>query len=598
MAAIVLIRAVDAVWFHKNLSGKNFNGGYAIRRYITGTLITAVMWSIYSVGMLQYSNTIELASNIIIVSALAGGGASILAAHKSASIAFSTIILIPYSLALVMSFEDYQFLLGVLGLCFGTVMILTSNKSANFTRQALWFKNENEVLVHHMEDQVEQRTQQIYELSNLDPLTGLLNRTAFLDFLATKLEESHSSQQPLALLFIDLDKFKKINDTVGHEIGDKVLSQTALRLKEFCSGEQLLCRWGGDEFIMVLPNTERTPATKLSDDIIKELSKPYSFNESRQSISATIGIAMYPEHSRDASMLIRLADAAMYYQKDQLSSKAFVFSEQLGKQITREHRLKAGLAQALKKQELRLVFQPIIDSETGSAIAFEALLRWRFGRENIAPTEFIGIAEQYGMIHQIGAWVLNEACKAASSWDRSKNLVVNVNVSVIQLQDDHFIDIVRSALKHHKLPAEFLNIEITESVLASDKEILSYRVDQLKSMGVKVSIDDFGTGYSSLSVIQDLAIDIVKIDRTFIDSLDTKGLPIVKAIMDIASSLNYIVIAEGVENIQQAQRLLSLGVNSQQGFYFAKPMEFNQVDGFLAYQTSTAIMPAPTQIKH
>jgi len=433
-----------------------------------------------------------------------------------------------------------------------------------------------------MEKKVAHRTEQIYELSNIDPLTGLLNRTAFSHQLEQELNAAKYSNQRLALLFIDLDEFKKVNDTIGHETGDKLLTRTAKRLEKACPKKGILCRWGGDEFIMALPDTDRTAALDQSTLIIKQLSKPHKFNDNRLSVGATIGISMFPEHSLNASMLIRLADTAMYYQKKQSQSQAFVFSEQLGKQVNRQHRLKAGLAQAISKKQLRLVFQPIIRSDDGQPFAFEALLRWKFGQEHIQPIEFITIAEQYGMIKSIGAWVLNEACKIASNWDRGRKLIVNVNVSVIQLKDSDFISIVKQALMDNQFPPELLNLEITESEVISDENVIG-NIDKLQSMGVKVSIDDFGTGYSSLSAIQNMDIDIVKIDRSFIDSLDTSGLAIVQAIMNIAESLNYSVIAEGVETTEQAEQLKSLGVHSQQGFYFARPMEYDQIEGFLDY---------------
>ncbi len=573
MMAILAARAIDVIWWKKTQQIKHYDGKKATLRFVFGVNLTALMWCVYSLSVFQSSNNIELACNIIIVSSLAGGASTVLAAHRFTVIVYSFLLLAPFSFALLLSSQVYQSLLGALGLAFSLVMVFTARKAATFTKKALQFKNENEVLVHHMEEQVAQRTQKIYELSSLDPLTGLLNRRTFLNKLSQQIELSKSLNQSLALLFIDLDGFKKINDAIGHEMGDKILSRTGDRLKDFCGKDQISCRWGGDEFIMVFPNTGSTMAQLESKKIIASISKPHEFNDNRLLVSATVGISMFPQHSTEAALLIRLADAAMYYQKKQAPSRAFVFSEELDEQILREHQLKSGLAQALNKQELRLVFQPIVCSKTRQTLGFETLVRWQFGKESIPATEFIDIAEQYGMIQSIGAWVIQEACNIASSWDRSQTLVVSVNVSITQLQDENFLNIVDLAIQNSGLASEQLNIEITESVFASDRDLIFKQVAALQSRGIKVSIDDFGTGYSSLSIIQDLAVDIIKIDQYFVANLDTKGRTIIHAIITIANSLDYLVIAEGVESAAQAKTLSDLGVYCQQGYYYSKPIE-------------------------
>lgn len=585
---IMTLRAADAVHWRVRYLGTDYNGRTSMYRYLFGTQLTALMWCIYSLGIFKYSDSIELASTIIIVSSMAGGAATILAANKYAAMAYVFTLLAPFSLMLILASEEYQQILGVLGASFCVVMLFTSKKSADFTANAIRLKNENVELVHHMESQVESRTRKIYKLSNLDPLTGLFNRTAFLAHLEEQLSAAKTGKQPLAVLFIDLDGFKKINDAIGHETGDQVLMRTAKRLKRFCAGEHLLCRWGGDEFIVSLRNTSELSAMDQARQIIEHISEEYLFSNNRLLVGATIGIAMFPDHSRDAAMLIRLADTAMYHQKKLATSNAFVFSEQLGKRISREHRLKDGLAQALGNRQLRLVYQPIVDSQSGQVMAFEALLRWRFGWENLSPVEFIAIAEQYGMIQKIGTWVLESACTMACSWDRDKNIAVCVNVSIIQLQDEGFIEIVRRALANSGLPANLLHIEITETVFASDTKMLFNQINMLQSLGIKVSIDDFGTGYSSLSAMQDLAVDVVKIDSSFVDHLETSGAAIIDAVMNISSSLNYQVIAEGVETLAQSETLADLGVHFLQGYHFAKPMESDQIGGYLEHANTRA----------
>lgn len=537
------------------------------------------MWSAYLVYITIHNNDLELTTTIIAISAMAGGSATVLAAHKYTAIFYPFILLSPGSIGLLLS-DKYEIqLLGILGLSFCIVMVIISRKSANFTQHTLFLKNENAVLVHQMEEKVKQRTQKIYELSNLDPLTGLYNRTAFLNQLKLIIE---TTNKHFALLFIDLDGFKKINDSIGHKAGDKILTKTAERLKKHSIDTQLLCRWGGDEFLIVFADTTEANAVEKSKQLIEILSEHHHTENSVLSVGATIGIALYPDHATTEDRLIQLADMAMYYQKKQMRSTVGVFSKQMEKRYSHELRLKDGLTEAIEKQQLRLVFQPIIRSEDLKTAAFEALIRWQIEGENIPPEEFIGIAEQYGLIHEIGAWVLEKACLQASQWDIAQQVAVCVNVSVIQLQDENYINIVKKALSSSLLPAELLHIEITESVFASDIIVISNQIRRLQAMGIKVLIDDFGTGYSSLSAMQDLAVNMVKIDRSFVNKINSNGDAIISAVMHIASSLDFLVVAEGVETEVQAQVLLKLGVHYLQGYYYSKPLEVENISSYLA----------------
>ncbi|MDX2370039.1 MAG: diguanylate cyclase, partial [Colwellia sp.] len=517
MSSLLGLRMLDVFWWKIKLKNTEFDGKKAIYRFIIGVNPTAIMWAVYLVYITTHNSDIELTTTLIAISAMAGGSATVLAAHKYTAMFYAFMLLAPGSIGLLLSGEYAFQLLGILGFAFSIVMLAISKKSADFTLHTLSLKNENAVLIHHMEEQVEQRTQKIYELSNLDPLTQLFNRTAFLNQLKSLIA---TSNKPFALLFIDLDGFKKINDSIGHKAGDQILIKTADRLKNSSLDTQLLCRWGGDEFLIALANTDEASAVKKSRQIIEILSEYHNTENSILSVGATIGIALYPDHATTEERLIQLADMAMYYQKKKMRSNVGVFSEQMKEHHFHELRLKSGLIKAIEKQQMRLVFQPIILSKNCEIAAFEALIRWQFDGKNIPPEEFICIAERYGFIHDIGAWVLKNACWQASQWDIEQQVAVCVNVSVIQLQDEDFISIVDDALSSSSLPAELLHIEITESVFASDISIISNQIKCLQAKGIKVSIDDFGTGYSSLSAMQDLAVDMVKIDRSFVNKID------------------------------------------------------------------------------
>lgn len=578
MSALLILRMVDVIIWKTKLQHTEFDGEKAVKRFIIGVNPTGVMWAVYLVYITKYNSSVELTTTLIAIAAMAGGSATILAAHKYTAMFYAFILLSPASIGLLLSEQYALKLLGVLGLSYSIVMLITSKKSADFTLNTLFLKNENKVLIHQMEEKVEQRTRKIYELSNLDSLTGLYNRTAFLNHLKTALA---SSNKPFALLFIDLDGFKKINDSIGHQAGDQILKKSADRLKQWSFDTKLLCRWGGDEFLMVLADTDEVRAVGVAEQLIEVLSEPHNTENSVLSVGATIGIALYPEHAKTEDRLIQSADMAMYYQKKQARSTVGVFSKQMDKLYSYELRLKNELIKSIEKQQLRLVFQPIISSKNDEVVAFEALLRWQLDEENIPPDDFISIAEQYGLIHEIGAWVLRNACLQASQWSTEQQLAVCVNVSVIQLQDEQFIDIVDNALLCSSLSGELLHIEITESVFAADTSIISNQIKRLQARKIKVSIDDFGTGYSSLSVIQDLAINMVKIDRSFVNKMNTNGHAIISAVMHIASSLDFSVIAEGVETEAQARELHKLGVHYLQGYYYSKPIEIEDIDSYL-----------------
>lgn len=586
---VAIVRGIDTFRWKKVQPSKQSNGKKAIHRYATGTLATGLLFAVYGLYVFQYANNNELTLIIISLCGIAGGATNVLSAHRLTAMGFITLLLGPASITLLLSDNDYQNTFGILGSAYCLIMVVTATKAANFTSQAIHLKNENAALVNEMEQKVARRTAKIHELSNLDPLTGLFNRSAFMHHLQEQLELSEKDGISIALLFIDLDGFKKINDTLGHETGDKVLKQTAKRLKKFSDDQHLLCRWGGDEFLIAFMGADQDMAVNYANRVIDKISEYYDFESNRLSIGATVGIALCPLHTTKGDELIQLADTAMYYQKKNSPCSVGLFNKEMGKRLFREQKLKIGLAQAIDKQQLRMVYQPIVQSTSHQVVAFEALLRWNFDGENVPPDEFITIAEQYGLINSIGNWVLQQSCIAASQWLKTCTNIqpsVSVNVSVLQLQSSNFIAFVESAIQTAQLDAEKLSIEITESIFSNDKETIFHRIKELQAMGIKVSIDDFGTEYSSLSVIQDLAANTIKIDRTFVHKLNTNGMAIIEAVKQMASTLDYTVIAEGVETQQQAQILSDLGIEMLQGYYFAKPLELRDAITYIEQQSN------------
>lgn len=587
ISVLMLLRASDLLKWKKLERSNQFEGARWIRRYCLGVCLSAVLWSLYSVYTVFTGSLVEVTAIIIVIAAMAGGSATVLAAHKTVAIFYALTLLLPSSICLVVIGKEAQLVLGLLGFCFAVSMAVLSKKAADFTTEAIRLKNENAVLVNHMELQVEERTKQIYELSNIDPLTGLFNRVAFLKHLKHLMTMfNNQSEGFITLLFVDLDGFKKVNDSFGHEAGDSVLRQSANRLNKIVNDKYKLCRWGGDEFLIIRNFSNRNQAQDYAEQVIQVLSEPLDWEGISLSVGASIGISLYPEQTDQARELIQYADMAMFHQKKQRPSQVRFFDKSIAEQHHQEMKLKAGLADAISKNELRLVYQPIVSSQNGQPVAMEALLRWCYNGQAIGPDQFIPIAEQYGLILDIGKWVLRAACAEVSRWQSQAPIPVCVNVSLIQLLDVQFEHILEQAIFESDIKPGQLQIEITESVFAADKQIISKKIQYIQGLGVKVSIDDFGTGYSSLSVMQELSVNAVKLDRAFINKLDAGGFAIVTAVTHAARLLNFEIVAEGVETKKQMKRLAKLGVPKLQGFYFSQPLETDQLSEYFSNATA------------
>ncbi|MBJ7551055.1 putative bifunctional diguanylate cyclase/phosphodiesterase [Marinomonas ostreistagni] len=566
---VVFIRLIDLAYFFSKVRHQSHDiVNKAFPRFASGVMITGALWACYTAIMMHSTNWAEVAITCIVISAFAGGSVSLLSGSKRLSVAYSAILTIPLGISLILVGGEIFDTLGYLTLGFFFIILASAHKAALFTSRSIHLKHQNDHLLSHMEQEVAKRTQEIYSLSNIDPLTGLFNRKAFSEKLNYRLQTQPNTQ--LAVLFIDLDGFKTINDSLGHETGDRVIREASQRIQQNIEPSDLLCRWGGDEFLLAIE--QHQGLLEDAQELIATISLPYIVDGSKLNLGATIGIAYYPQHGTHHERLIQRADMAMYHQKRSEKGRVGIFDESLREQLMRELRLRDHLENAIHRHELFLVYQPIIATDTGKIEAVEALLRWRLDNEMIPPDEFIGIAEQYGFIRAIGLWVLGEACLAGKRLqDHHPDLGISVNVSIQQLLDDDFPDEVAATLKRTEFPAHCLDLEITESLFAHDKRRLIENIRRLKQTGIQVSIDDFGTGYSSLSVMQEFDVDYVKIDRSFIWSMDKGGRAIVEAVSQIATSFNYKVVAEGVETEEQRRLLSNMGVDYLQGYLFLPP---------------------------
>lgn len=596
---VLLLRLSDALFWQFKLKGTRFDANAARNRFRWGSLLTALLWAIYSVLFYQQMPAEELAAILVVVAGLAGGAATVLAGHKNTASSFVAIVIFPVSILGLMSDESFRQLLGFLGTFFGIVLFFSARKSAGFTRATIELKNQNAVLIQQMheekgevervnqalseaydqlkvvktslEDEVERRTDKISQLVNIDPLTGLINRSAFTEKLRELLQKSEQSGQNMALLFVDLNGFKKINDTLGHKTGDAVLTEIAGRIASFANDFHA-CRWGGDEFLIALPFADTDTAVSVAKALQSRIATPVDVLSNQLALTASVGIAMYPEHSTSELELIQYADFAMFDQKKAMRAEPLVFNHDLYEELKYSQDLRDGLQAAMGKKQFFLCYQPIMDYRSNRPWAFEALLRWDFNGQPVRPDIFIPLAEQSGLMKDIGAWVLHRACIDASQWHHSSTASVSVNVSLQQLVDDDFIDTLDKALLTSRLNPERLHLEITESMFAEDKSKISANLDLIKARKVKVSIDDFGTGYSSLSQLQTLEFDVIKIDRSFVQNLTQGNEAIIRATLFIAREFGCRTVAEGIETMEQAEELTAMGVDYLQGFMYSKPV--------------------------
>ena len=412
--------------------------------------------------------------------------------------------------------------------------------------------------------------------STVDSLTQLPTRVYFEDRLAAAATRADSKSSRLALLFIDLDGFKPVNDTYGHSIGDLVLEQVGQRLKSMSRGKDVVARVGGDEFLLLLTNvTSQESIASVADRLIQSLSHPYTAEGRDVMISCSVGIAMYPDGC-SYSKLIARADAAMYSAKRAGGSKHCFYSNAMDADAEAQFELLRDLRKAVVAQEFELFYQPKMDSKSGKVTAVEALLRWNHPtRGMLLPNTFIPIAERFGLIGAIGNWVIDDACRQSRHWrEKGLRMRVAINLSVHQMRQDDIVERITGALHAHRIHPTLLTCEITESAAMEDTKSTQSTFRRLGELGTHLSIDDFGTGYSSLAYLRKLPAEEVKIDRSFIMDLEhsADARAVVDAVIKLAHALGKKVVAEGVENQRQQQVLVQMGCDELQGFLFAKPM--------------------------
>jgi diguanylate cyclase len=434
-----------------------------------------------------------------------------------------------------------------------------------------------ERVVNARTEGLEAANRQLRHLASHDILTGLPNRVLLDDRLAQAITHAHRDQS-FAVLLVDLDRFKLVNDSLGHRAGDELLCEVARRLGSVVRDIDTVARLGGDEFVLVLsPVTSVQDALEVAARAVESLKAPVKVAGLDVYTSPSIGIAMYPEHGAAAETLLVHADAAMYCAKQQGGNRHQCFAPGMDTATRDQVSLESDLRQALALNQFELHYQPKVDTRTGNVHGAEALIRWRHPERGlVVPAKFIPLAEESGLIHPIGEWVLREACRQCKAWQTEGlwPLRVAVNVAAAQFRHGNLLDTVQRALRDAQLEPRYLELELTESAVMTNPEESVAILEHLSRMGVLVSVDDFGTGYSSMSYLRRFPIDKLKIDRTFVKELSTRAedASIVQAIISLAHSLKLKVIAEGVETSEQLSFLRSMGCDQYQGFHFSPPL--------------------------
>jgi len=417
--------------------------------------------------------------------------------------------------------------------------------------------------------------EKIAYLARYDTLTGLPNRLMVTESLKDALKYAEQWRTRCAFLMIDLDRFKAVNDSLGHQIGDLMLAQVSHRLEELASDNEMCGRLGGDEFAVVIRDaSNRNAVAAFADKIIKALSQPYDVENHKLYIGASVGSAMGPRDGTTVEALMRNADLALYRAKDAGGGEHCVYEPTLHAEAEERRQLESALRFATDKGELLLNFQPVVDSKLETVVAFEALVRWQSKEHGfISPAKFIPLAEDTRLIVPIGEWVMREACREAARWP--DHIKISVNVSGEQLLEPGFSKTVVRALSDSGLPAERLEVEVTESIFVRDAQIARQALEEIIALGCTIALDDFGTGYSSLGYLRAIRFSTIKVDRSFVQGAaqnSPESLAIVRAVVAMADSLGMTTTAEGVETAAEAALIRDMGCTKIQGFYFGRPM--------------------------
>lgn len=582
-----------------------------IRSYSAGVMASALLWA--ALPFVAFSQ-LDMAGKAIVMLATAGtvsASALWMSSLRRLSLWQAALLLLPGSTLLIPSPIYAERILGMFGVLFFAVAGVGITLAHRALRSTMLTEQDNRRLAsaaeatrlhseqlqrelaeakvlmeqaqiglqRRFEDRtaaLEDRSKELARQALTDALTGLPNRKGINEHLSLLLSERTQprSTGQLALLFLDLDHFKEVNDLMGHLAGDAVLKVAAERIRETIPRHAFAARWGGDEFVVVLPNLQRPEAQSkvIAEQVRAALSVPVRLEERVVRIGCSIGVALAPAHGNTPEALVIAADQAVYSAKSEGNGIVRMYDSKLAEEAGRQNRIAQALPSAVELGQLAVAYQPIVDHD-GVATHVEALARWwhpQWGA--VSPGEFIPVAEASGLIHTMGRWMLRQACIDAARWPGANPPKVSVNVSAMQVSSGRLVAQVREALASAGLPSHRLVIELTESLPMGGRERVEATLVELRNMGVTLAIDDFGTGYSSLSSLMRMPLKLVKVDRSFVQDVPGEGELLIKATVDVARCFGLEVVAEGVETRAQRNRLIALGVSYMQGYLFGRPM--------------------------
>lgn len=625
LTTVLALRGLDAYRFFKIPRVHQRDPLDNFRRFSIGLISAATVWGLFALLFLRRLNLTGRATTVIILCGMVGGSATVLSPSRFLANTFTILLVLPASLLfLTMPGADNTFF-GILGCGFLAVMIRSSRITNESTMTALRLSRANEGLLSDMavgrertlaanqdlqtaqaalreannflEFRIRARTADLERemkekeayaarlaiLASTDPLTGLYNRATLSTYLAKAIGAAERSGSSIAVLFLDLDKFKEVNDVMGHIAGDLVLKAVADRLAARFSNLKL-ARWGGDEFVVVVEDIQNSASSLELGQALREcVATSIEINHRFLTVDGTVGIALYPQHARTQEELIWAADVAMFAAKAGNTSHIKLFDSDLSATLVQRHQLEKALREAPSDQTLSLVFQPVLNAVTGHCDAMETLVRWNHPTlGSVAPADFIPIAERTGAIVQIGRWVLSEACRQAVAWSGLRPPAVAVNISTAQIESGTLVHDVLTALDRSGLPAARLHLELTESLFATEQSGVVAVLSELRSYGIRILLDDFGTGFSCLAYLRRLPVDLIKIDRSFVIGLEVDSAPIIESIVTTARAFGLQLVAEGVENAAQAKLLVSMGVDYLQGHWVSGPLSPQAAQEWLA----------------
>ncbi|MGV3770472.1 MAG: putative bifunctional diguanylate cyclase/phosphodiesterase [Sphingobium phenoxybenzoativorans] len=586
-ALVACTRLMAATLFHRRLGTDETESSRKWEQmHEAGSWSCAVLAGLLAcTTLLRSPDTVLHLLSIALATSYAGGISGRNAGRVSTTIGQSVLVLAPTAAGLWLTGETGYRLLAIV---FAVMMFGVAEISATTQR----------LIVESLRGQRDKAQLAVkYErLARYDSLTGVENRMAMQMRLRDIFERNRKPQDAVAILWMDLDRFKEINDTLGHMVGDQLLCAVSEKLAEALDGRGHVARFGGDEFVLICPETGRETARAIAADVMDHFQHSFEVSGHNLNITASIGIAIGPQDGRDMDELMQHADVALYEAKRDGRNRAVIFTWSMKEVFNRIHEVENGLRQAIEKGELALHFQPIFDLATGNIVTCEALMRWehpRLGR--VPPSEFIPAAERIGIIEQLSIWALREACTAAAEWP--SDVRVAVNISPASLTSGELPRTVIATLLETGLPARRLELEVTESLFLEDNRHTSQMLRELQLIGLKLVLDDFGTGYSSLSYLRSYSFDTIKVDQSFMAAIGNsrEDQAIIQAVSQIARTLDMETVAEGIETEDQLRHAREAGFNSGQGFLLCPPQPRDRMSEVLAAGTGMPDALAPAR---